>query len=1003
MPGNQDRHEIHDSYIIPPNFIESGTFMGGLLKVRNTLEAGAIALFIGFPIFHLPFGLTTKIIICCLTVLPLSLLALIGIAGESLSSFVINFFRFLRCRRVLYRSDQEEAEPNLTAKQSGRPRAQKGPKKLRRSAKEDFPDEFGGERTERRRAKKQVAKIKKAEEPQGKQRSHTAVPRKPQRVKTQNALTAEEFIPIKKIENGIVYTSDGRYLRILEVEPINFLLRSAREQKNIIYSFVSYLKISPIKLQIKVLTRKADINRHIENVRREMQAEQDERCRLLQEDYINLVQRIGSREAITRRFFLLFEFEPFSTKNAGESEAIAALETATTTARNYFRQCGNSVLDHDNEDEFQTEVFYDLFNRRTCQDKPLSERVNEVVGRYIAAGNRDKIDDIPVTEFIAPASIDFTNGHYVKLDGLYHAFLLVPSSGYKSHVSAGWISLLVNAGEGIDTDVFFYRQPKDKIVLKLGQQLRINRSKIKETSDTNTDYDDLESAISSGYFLKDGLSQNQDFYYMSILVTITAESPDELEWRVNEMKKLMISQDLDVMPCTFRGEQALLSALPLASLDKVLYEKSKRNALTLGIASCYPFVSYEVSDDNGILLGINKHNNSLVITDIFNTKVYKNANICIAGCTGAGKTFLLQTLALRMRRRGIHTYIIAPIKGHEFARACKNIGGAFIPISPASDLCINIMEIRKLDRTAADLLDGAAANRSELAAKIQQLHIFFSLLIPDLSHEERQLLDEAMVQTYHAMGITHDNESLTDPENPTQYKTMPILGDLHKILLKKTETKRISNILNRLVNGSAKTFNRQTNVPLNNAYTVLDLSDLTGDLLPVGMFVALDYVWDKVKEDRTLEKAVIIDELWELIGASSNRLAANFTLEVAKLIRAFGGSGIFATQDLNDFFALDDGKYGKGVLNACKTKIILNLEDEEAQRVQGVLHLSESEYMAITHFERGNGLIISNNNTITVEFKASELETELITTDRRELQQLLQKKKEQNQDMERNI
>lgn len=1003
MPGNQDRHEIHDSYIIPPNFIESGTFMGGLLKVRNTLEAGAIALFIGFPIFHLPFGLTTKIIICCLTVLPLSLLALIGIAGESLSSFVINFFRFLRCRRVLYRSDQEESEPILTAKQSGRPRAQKGPKKPRRSAKEDFPDEFGGERTERRRAKKQAARMKKAEEPQGKQRIHTAVPRKAQRVKSQNASTAEEFIPIKKIENGIVYTSDGRYLRILEVEPINFLLRSAREQKNIIYSFVSYLKISPIKLQIKVLTRKADINRHIENVRREMQAEQDERCRLLQEDYINLVQRIGSREAITRRFFLIFEFEPFSTKNAGENEAIAALETATTTARNYFRQCGNSVLDHDNEDEFQTEVFYDLFNRRTCQDKPLSERVNEVVGRYIAAGNRDKIDDIPVTEFIAPDSIDFTNGHYVKLDGLYHAFLLVPSSGYKSHVSAGWISLLVNAGEGIDTDVFFYRQPKDKIVLKLGQQLRINRSKIKETSDTNTDYDDLESAISSGYFLKDGLSQNQDFYYMSILVTITAESPDELEWRVNEMKKLMISQDLDVMPCTFRGEQALLSALPLASLDKVLYEKSKRNALTLGIASCYPFVSYEVSDDNGILLGINKHNNSLVITDIFNTKVYKNANICIAGCTGAGKTFLLQTLALRMRRRGIHTYIIAPIKGHEFARACKNIGGAFIPISPASDLCINIMEIRKLDRTAADLLDGAAANRSELAAKIQQLHIFFSLLIPDLSHEERQLLDEAMVQTYNAMGITHDNESLTDLENPAQYKTMPILGDLHKILMKKPETKRIANILNRLVNGSAKTFNQQTNVPLNNAYTVLDLSDLTGDLLPVGMFVALDYVWDKVKEDRTIEKAVIIDELWELIGASSNRLAANFTLEVAKLIRAFGGSGIFATQDLNDFFALDDGKYGKGVLNACKTKIILNLEDEEAQRVQGVLHLSESEYMAITHFERGNGLIISNNNTITVEFKASELETELITTDRRELQQLLQKKKEQNQDLERNI
>lgn len=997
MPGNQDRHEIHDSYIIPPNFMESGTLMGGLLKVRNALEAGAIALLIGFPVFHLPIGLTTKIIICCLTVLPLSLLALIGVAGESLSAFILNFFRFLRCRRVLYRSDQEEITKE-EAYETLAPKA-KRPERRRRdrrpkAKKEDFAEEFGRERTERRRAQKKAAKETTPEAANKKKGQRFSVPARPARVKSQRAATVEEFIPIKKIANGVVYTTDGRYIRILEVEPINFLLRSAREQKNIIYSFISYLKIAPVKLQVKVLTRKADINRHIENVRKEMQAEQDERCQLLQEDYIRLVQRLGSREAITRRFFLIFEFEPFDSRNAGENEAIAALETATTTARNYFRQCGNSIVEHENEDEFQTEVLYDIFNRRSCQVKPLSERINEVIGRYIAAGDRDKIDDIPTTEFVAPASIDLTNGHYVKMDGLYYAYLLVPSAGYKSRVSAGWISLLVNAGEGIDTDLFFFRQPKDKVVLKLGQQLRINRSKIKEASDTNTDYDDLENAISSGYYLKEGLSQNQDFYYMSILLTITAESPEELEWRVAEMKKLMLSQDLDVMPCTFRGEQALLSALPVASLDKALYEKSKRNALTLGVASCYPFVSYEVSDDNGILLGVNKHNNSLVITDIFNAKVYKNANICIAGCSGAGKTFILQTLALRMRRRGIRTYIIAPIKGHEFARACRNIGGAFIPISPASDLCINVMEIRKLDHSTADLLDGVAANRSELAAKIQQLHIFFALLIPDMSHEERQLLDEAMVATYKGKGITHDNASLVDPEDPARYKTMPILGDLHKVLMKKAETKRLANILNRLVSGSAKTFNQQTNVDLENLYTVLDLSDLTGDLLPVGMFVALDFIWDKVKEDRTVEKAVIIDELWELIGASSNRLAANFVLEVAKLIRAFGGSGIFATQDLNDFFALDDGKYGKGVLNACKTKIILNLEDEEAQRVHGILHLSESEYMAITHFERGNGLVIANNNTITVEFRASELETELITTDRRELQQLLQRRRQ---------
>ena len=134
---------------------------------------------------------------------------------------------------------------------------------------------------------------------------------------------------------------------------------------------------------------------------------------------------------------------------------------------------------------------------------------------------------------------------------------------------------------------------------------------------------------------------------------------------------------------------------------------------------------------------------------------------------------------------------------------------------------------------------------------------------------------------------------------------------------------------------------------LTNKYTVLDISELTGDLLTVGMFTVLDYVWDIAKENRTEEKAIFVDECWQLIGASSNRQAAESVLELAKTIRGYGGSLVCATQDLNDFFALDDGKYGKGIINNSKTKILLNLEEEEAQRVQGVLHLSEAELMEI--------------------------------------------------------
>ena len=932
MPDNY-KEEL-DTYTIPPNFMESGTLFGGAFKLRNALEAGTLVLAIGLPVFRLPISLTMRIILLCLTALPLGLIALIGVSGESLSSFIFSFFRFLKKRRIV---SQPAEEDNPTQ-----------------------PNDLKGHRA-------RAARIQ----------------------------TPMDYFPIQKIEHGVIYTRDHRYVKVLEVTPINFLLRSAREQRSILYSYVHYLKISPVKVQMKVLTKKADVNRHLESIRREFQNETDEKCRELQKDYENLIRQIGSKEAITRRFFLIFEYEGFG-RHESEEEMLSALMTAEQTEKTYLLLCGNKIVEPESEDEATVELLYELLNRKTSTETSLSTRSNEVIARHLFRDGTDELGDIPAAEFFAPPSMDFRHAHYLHIDGTYYSYLLIPSSGYKPRVAAGWLSILINAGEGIDVDMFLFRQPKEQVIHKLGQQLRINRSKIRDVSDTNTDFDDLEGAIRSGYFLKDGLAANEDFYYFSTLITVTAGSVKELNWRIAELKKLLVSQDLNASPCTFRQEDAFLSSLPLVSLEKHLYARSRRNMLTLGAASCYPFTSYELCDDTGILLGINKHNNSLVIADLFNSQIYKNANMAILGTSGSGKSFTLQLFALRLRRKNIQVFILAPLKGHEFYRAARNIGGEIIQISPSSPHCINVMEIRPVDTAAAELLDEAVIEKSLLTAKIQRLHIFFALLIPDMTHEERQLLDEAMIKTYASFGITHENTSLVDEACPERFRPMPKLGDLHQELLKSPQTRRLANILNRLVHGSASTFNQDTNVNLDNKYTVLDISELTGDLLTVGMFVALDFVWDKAKQDRTKEKAIFIDETWQLIGASSNKLAAEYVLEIFKIVRGYGGSAICATQDLDDFFALEGGKYGRGIVNNAKTKIILNLEDEEAQRVQELLHLSEAETLAITHFERGNGLISTNNNNVTVEFKASELEKELITTDRRELQQLLEKKKRQN-------
>lgn len=980
-------NEERDVYYIPPNFLTSGRLLGGMIRARNAVEACVLVILTGIPIWQIPISLTARIIILCLIPLPLGIFAIVGFEGDSLSEFVINWFRWLSNRRILYRSDVELTETIQPAKKR---------KTMRRDfhANHQPPDELG---IKIKDTAKDCNNAKLHRDPlirlevkvRGHEKNGDA---KTAKRHSRRENTAEDTIPITDIRNGIIHMNDGRYIKILEVEPINFLLRSIREQRNIISGFASWMKISPVNIQIKVLTKKADIGKHLRILEQEMEHETNEKCLMLQQDYYHLIQTLGSREAITRRFLIIFEYEQaYGTRKPDYTEIVSTLETATRTARQYFQHCDNEVVVPEDENKFLLDILYSVIDRNTCELKPLEERIKEIQIRQATAKVQQ---EITVPMVLAPQSIDLRHGTYVVMDGVFHAYLMVPSSGYNSKVVAGWTSMLVNAGEGIDVDFFFKREPKDRIQNKLGQQIRINRSRIKDASDTNTDFDDFEGAIRAGYYLKQGLANYEDFYYTSILVTITADSQENLEWRIAEVTRLMVSQDMDIRICRFRQEDAMLSVLPFGKLNKTLFERSKRNMLTSSAASCYPFTSYEMSDENGILLGVNKYNNSFVIVDIFNSKVYKNANMAILGTSGAGKTFTMQLMALRMRRRGTQVFIVAPLKGHEFLRACNNIGGQFIQISPASNQCINIMEIRKVDRSANALIDGVVMDNSILAKKVQQLHTFFSLLIPDMTHEERQLLDEALIRTYAGKGITHDNASLIDPNDPSRYKEMPLLEDVYNILIDSPDTKRMGNILNRLVHGSAKTFNQPTNVDLSNPYTVLDISELTGDLLTVGMFVALDFVWDKAKEDRTKEKAIYIDEVWQLIGAASNAMAAEFVLEIFKIIRGYGGAAIAASQDLHDFIALEGGKYGKGIINVSKTKIILNLEDDEAMLVQDTLKLTDAEISQITRFERGNGLISTNSNHITVEFKASQLEKELITTDRYELNQLAQDRKQ---------
>lgn len=789
----------------------------------------------------------------------------------------------------------------------------------------------------------------------------------------------------------------------MEIEPINFLLRSEEEQWGIISSFASWLKISPMCLQFKSVTRKADSDKYIAGLEADLAQEENKACRELGEGIIRFIREEGSREALSRRFFLIFQYEAPSGRRqmgADYGEVYAALQTAAQNARTYFSQCGNSIVQPKDEDAALAEILYMYFNRRSCVDDPFSARLDRVVVDAMAAKKRviglDPVPHIQAVNFVAPRGLDLTHPGYIVMDGTYYTYLYIRKDGYPQRVRGGWMSALINAGEGVDVDLHLRREIRGRTIDRVAQRIRLNRTKLRGLQDTSTDYEELAGSIQAGYYIKQGLSSyNEDLFYMSVLITISAATHEELVWRRQQMTDLMKSMDIQVGDCNFQQEAALRSTMPFLYLDPSLERKARRNVLTSGAASTYMFTSFELSDDNGILLGLNRHNNSLCIVDPFNTKVNKNASFTICGTTGAGKTYTIQTMALRLRARGVQCFILAPLKGHEFKRACHRVGGSYIKLAPGSNDCINVMAIRPTISPEMELIDELDYNDidSMLARKIQQLMIFFSLLVPDMTNEEEQMLDEALVKTYGEFGITHDNDTLYTDTARTQMRPMPNLGDLHRNLKENPLTNRLATILSRFVTGSAQSFNRQTNVNLENKYVVLDISELKGKLLPVGMIIALDYVWDTVKADRTKKKMIFIDEIWKLIGGTANKQAAEFCLEIFKIIRGYGGGAVAATQDLSDFFSLEEGRYGRAIINNCKTKIILNLEQDEAEYVKDVLKLTRSEIRNITQFERGEALISSNSNKVPVIIKASREEQQLITTDRAELEALLAEKK----------
>lgn len=585
-----------------------------------------------------------------------------------------------------------------------------------------------------------------------------------------------------------------------------------------------------------------------------------------------------------------------------------------------------------------------------------------------------------ILDILSPTTIDTKSRDYIVVDGIFHAYLYVAGYGYSTTVGSCWLAPLVEAGEGVNLSYIFKRQPKEKILSKIAQTTMVNRSRMRDVGDTRQDFEELDSAISSGLYLKDAMNRNgEDFYYMHTLLEVTAEDAETLEQRVTAVEKLCVSIDMIARRCDYKNEQAFLSMLPLLALDPDVERKSRRNALTSGVAAAFPFASYELSDRNGIFLGLNLYNRSPVFLDPYDDYKYTNGNCWIGGSSGAGKTFTLQCLGGRLRQQGKRVIFIVPKKGHEFRPLCELLGGLYLRLSPSSRDCPNIMAIRRKSLDSyAGLRDMAARDDSVLADKISRLIIWYSLQKRDLSDEDKNHLDSSLVECYRRYGITFDNGTITDENGG--FVEMPILPDWYEVLSKNPETKHLAVVLARYVTGSASAMGQRNDIDLDNKYIVLDTSGMPDDLLLPGIFWATDVANDLIMDAGGDLSALIADELWSLVGANSNPLAAGFVQEMVKTIRGLGGIAVTSTQGMQDLFGLDGGKYGKGILDSSRIKLVMQMEEQEARLIQGVLNLSEDEVRQITRFRRGEGLLCIGYNHVPVQFHATEKEYDAITT-----------------------
>ena len=559
-------------------------------------------------------------------------------------------------------------------------------------------------------------------------------------------------------------------------------------------------------------------------------------------------------------------------------------------------------------------------------------------------------------DLISPSSIEIASD-YFRLGTKYGRTIYV--YGYPRELYTGWLSSVINMDEVLDISMYIY--PVETAVIMKNLQKKVTQLEasmnIKDEKGKVRD-PELEAAISDAEELRDQLQVGAErFFRYGLYVTIYADSLDELQFVQHKVETIFGQQMVFSKVASSQQEQGMNSTMPQCT-DQL---QIRRNMNTGAISTSFPFTSADLTQEKGILYGINMHNNGLVIFDRFSLE---NANMVVFAKSGAGKSFTVKLEALRSMMVGTEVLIIDP--ENEYQKLCDAVGGAYIRLSLNSDVRINPFDLPKV----VDAEDANDALRSNLVT----LHGLFRLMLGTatgggaiLSPNEEADLDQALIDTYARAGIT--NDPLTHNSTP------PTIINLFDTLLHMGGTgPSLAQRLRKYTTGTfAGIFSQQSNIDINNQMVVFNIRDLEDELRPVAMYIVLSHIWNITRADQR-RRLLLVDEAWQLMKYEDS---ANFLFSLAKRARKYYLGLTTITQDVEDFMS---SKMGRAIVANSSMQLLLKQSSSAVDVLSDVFKLTDEERKRLSNFPVGQGLFFAGQNHVHIQVVASETEESLITT-----------------------